>query len=233
MVEKHRDSLKKWKWLVSLPLVMILILVLTNVYATPLFPDLKHVPWAKDQIVFLYEEEVVTGLPSGEFGVSNKITRGDAALMLARAKGLNMEEYRPEYSFPDVSKGIYYEKAIQATAEAGYIDGYPNGDFGPKDHLTREQMAKVIAVAFDLKSTDEVSPFEDISTSWAKVYIRTIAANGISNGVGDGTKFNPKQDITRAEFSVMLARAMNDQFKLTQPEPVEFEVESITAVEGR
>ncbi|WP_138420104.1 S-layer homology domain-containing protein [Aquibacillus sediminis] len=50
-------------------------------------------------------------------------------------------------------------------------------------------------------------PFSDIGKSWAKSYIKTLASAGIINGFGDGT-FKPDQEVTRAEFTVQLVRAL-------------------------
>lgn len=188
-----------------------------TVSAAPIFKDLGNAKWAENEILYLHDKNVVTGYPNGNFGVNDTIRRADAALMLARAKNLDLEKVSMNPSFPDVDKDAYYYQAVEAAAEAGYINGYPNGNFGPDDTLTREQMAKIIATAYEYTPIEEAGNyFSDINNTWAKSYINTIAANGISNGSPDGT-FNPKKNITRAEFSVMLTRAMNDAYKVQPP----------------
>ncbi|MFZ3580384.1 S-layer homology domain-containing protein, partial [Virgibacillus sp. DJP39] len=162
---------------------------------------------------YLYEHEIVKGQTSDSFGVSAKIKRADAALILARAKNLDTENVPESPLFPDVVESAYYYGAVQAAAKAGYINGYPNGKFDPDGTLTREEMAKIVSVAFELEEVSD-NYFYDISNSWAKSYINRIAAKGISVGEGNGD-FNPESDITRAEFSVMTARALNDEFKMT------------------
>lgn len=204
-------------------IVLFLSSFLTSAASANKFPDLPT--WANDEILYLNTEEVVTGYPDGKFGSTDTITRGDAALMLARAKKLDTKNIGSKPSFPDINKRMYYYEAIEAAVKAGYLNGYPNGIFGPKDTLTREQMAKIIVDAYNLKGTSGNS-FTDTSKSWAMKEIESLAHNGISNGLPDGT-FQPKGNITRAEFSVMLARAMNDAFKI-KPEPSPHDLEEGT-----
>ncbi|MGJ9460276.1 S-layer homology domain-containing protein [Oceanobacillus sp. CF4.6] len=201
--------------LISILFIAFVLLFTNSVSASAKFPDLEKVPWADNEILYLHGEEVVNGLPNGSFGVSDNITRADAALMLARAKGLDTENVSTTSKFPDVDQGAYYFEAVQASVEAGYLNGYPDGTFGAMDTLTREQMAKIIAVAYNFEA-DNGNYFNDISNSWAKSNINSIATKGISNGTGNGA-FKPVSNISRAEFSVMLARAMNDEFKV-EPE---------------
>ncbi|WP_163969594.1 S-layer homology domain-containing protein [Oceanobacillus halotolerans] len=209
------DTLKKCG-IIVVAILSYVLLFSSSAAATTIFPDLKKVPWAEEEINYLYDQEVVKGLPDGSFGVFDNINRSDASLMLARAKNLDTNNIPKNSLFPDVDESAYYFEAVQAAVEAGYLNGYPNGDFGPKDTLTREQMAKIIAESFDLEEGNG-QYFDDISNSWAKDFINTIAANGISNGTGDGS-FKPSNSISRAEFSVMLARGMNDDYKV-EPAP--------------
>src|SRR5699024_6633230 len=138
--------------------------------------------------------------------------RGEAAVMLSRAKQLDVSTDKNKPSFSDLDKKAYYYGAVEAAVKAGYFSGYPDGTFGPNDTLTREQMAKIIADAYELSGKGS-SSFNDISSSWAKAEVELLAQHGIAVGRSAGV-FKPRANISRAEFSVMLARAMNDDFKV-------------------
>src|SRR5699024_8974577 len=168
--------------------------------------------WAEDEINYLYDNGIVKGISKDTFGSNDEIRRGDAAIMLARAKNLPLSNIPSQSSFPDVKTKDYYFTEIEAAVKAGYLSGFPDGSFGPTKPLTREQMAKIITEAYGLTQTGE-NPFPDISNSWAKDEIIHLAYHGISVGNSDG-KFLPRQNISRAEYSVMVARAMNDDFKV-------------------
>jgi hypothetical protein len=53
-----------------------------------------------------------------------------------------------------------------------------------------------------------VVTFADIQDSWAKSYIEELATQGILNGVS-ADRFAPNAAVTRAQFAVMLARALD------------------------
>ncbi|WP_179151857.1 S-layer homology domain-containing protein [Oceanobacillus senegalensis] len=214
---RNRES--KSRIVVTFILAITFSLVVTSHVSAATFSDVDSVPWAEEEIIFLHDERIINGLPDGSFGVSDHISRADAALMLARANHLQDDNVLEESPFSDVDESAYYYEGLQFAVHAGYMIGYPDGSFGPQDPLTREQMAKIIAEAYDLEGVSG-DYFTDVSSSWAEEYINSLAVNGISNGTADGT-FHPSENISRAEFAVMLARAMNDDFKL---EPAEVEV---------
>ena len=103
---------------------------------------------------------------------------------------------------------IYWQ---QAAKEAGYISGY-NGLFRPKDKITREEMAKVIAAAFVGKSGKKLEQggalyFNDIEniSGWAYDYVVLATREGFINGITEEI-FAPKNNATRAQAVVMLKR---------------------------
>lgn len=74
------------------------------------------------------------------------------------------------------------------------------------DHFT-----KFAVFVVDKKVEDDPEVlFSDIEGHWAEAIIKLAGAKGIVSGYADGT-FKPKGDVTRAEFTVMLARALNLQ----------------------
>ena len=67
------------------------------------------------------------------------------------------------------------------------IDGFPDGTFRPDEFVTREQIAKMIVLAYALE-TNTGNPnvqFNDVS-GWAADYINTLASNGIVKGRSEG-----------------------------------------------
>ncbi|MDL4838893.1 S-layer homology domain-containing protein [Aquibacillus rhizosphaerae] len=132
--------------------------------------------------------------------------------MLARSKGIANENGSTTPLFSDVKNSSYYFQAVQAAASKGYINGFTDGTFRPNETLTRAEMAKIISVAYNLESNNSIS-FSDSSNSWANHYIEGLVNNGVTNGYSDGT-FRPNNNITRVEFSLMLARAMNTTFRV-------------------
>ncbi|MDK8181892.1 S8 family serine peptidase [Paenibacillus sp. UMB4589-SE434] len=58
--------------------------------------------------------------------------------------------------------------------------------------------------------------FNDITQSWAKSRIESLAAKFIVNG-STATTFSPKKDVTRAEFAAMLVRALGIESQADAP----------------
>lgn len=61
--------------------------------------------------------------------------------------------------------------------------------------------------AVNRKSTEPKPAFKDIAGHWAANDIQAAVQRGMTNGYPDGT-FRPDQSVTRAEFTVWLAKAM-------------------------
>lgn len=90
---------------------------------------------------------------------------------------------------------------------AGIWTGYPDGTFKPDGRLSRQDMAVILVRAYEL-SGDSSDSFSDVSEgSWSYPYIAALTSNQVTSGYLDGT-FRPSRDITRAEFSVMVARVI-------------------------
>lgn len=88
------------------------------------------------------------------------------------------------------------------------MSGKGNNVFDPDATLTRAQMAKVVALAYNLKGTSSTN-FKDVSKDhWAYPYVQQLAANKITTGYGDNT-FKPDEAISRAHFGLFLYRAIN------------------------
>lgn len=80
-------------------------------------------------------------------------------------------------------------------------------NFRPKDSITRAEFAKIIAESFGFEDTRAREPFSDVEEGdWYYEYVSALYNNGIIDGYEDGT-FRPKESITRAEASKIMANA--------------------------
>lgn len=91
-------------------------------------------------------------------------------------------------------------------AANGIVGGYGNGQFGPNDNITREQLAVMLwryvgspaadEQALDFSDADQVSSYAMQALCWA-------TANGLMKGSGNGY-LNPGGLATRAQVAQML-----------------------------
>lgn len=179
--------------------------------------SLPDIPSAyEEEMNYLIGKNIITGYEDGTFKPNKLVLRQEAATMMAKA--LNLNGATPTKTvFRDVDPKSYASGYIQAASDKGIINGYGDGTFGPTKNMTRLEMAYMISSAFNL-SGDNNAAFVDMpSNANAKKAITSVTSAGVTNGYTDGT-FRPQSSITRLEFGIMLARALNKDFRV---EPVE------------
>ncbi|WP_203362936.1 S-layer homology domain-containing protein [Bacillus sp. REN10] len=202
------------KMMLSFVLLLSLFVPATQTEASSKFKDTNN-HWARTEIEFLTNKGIISGFSDGTFKPNASVTRGQTAILLARALNLNVNN-RPNPRFKDVPVTHSAYKYIAAIVDEGI---YPKGtNFYPNKPLTREEMARMLVNAYSLKGNKNIT-FKDVSTSyWAQPYISLLAENGITAGYSNGT-FKPKDTVTRAQFSVFLSRCLDDRFKVAPPSP--------------
>ena len=175
------------------------------------FDDVDHDFWAKDEIDYLSSQSIINGYKDGSFKPNNNVTRAQAAIMIAGALDLALEG-RPNPKFTDIRQDFYAYDIVAAVADEGIISGR-DGRFMPNDFLTRGQMAAVLQRAFELegKWNKDFSDIEPTHTFYNE--IQALAGNSITTGYTEDNTFRAYNPTTRAQFSVFLARALDDTFK--------------------
>lgn len=116
-----------------------------------------------------------------------------------------------------------------------YMSGTTDGRFKPDAPITRQEVAQVIYNLLEEKPTDASASFSDVSTTgWAYKAIAAMSTLGVMNG--DGKKFRPKDNLTRAEFMVVLSNCFDlPKGESTFPDVPEshWAYEAIAAVQGK
>ena len=100
-----------------------------------------------------------------------------------------------------------------------FMNGYPEGNFLPKNSITRAETAAILSrIIAGGEVADKNSKFPDVPNGkWYTKYIAHLEELGIMKGYDDG-KFIPTNKITRAEFATIISR----QYKLTESELIQF-----------
>ncbi|MCG3084499.1 N-acetylmuramoyl-L-alanine amidase [Anoxybacillus sp. LAT_35] len=189
------------------------------------FVDVTDDHWAKNEIDFLANEQIINGYLVGqtsEFRPARPVTRAEAAKMIVSA--LRQTEWEDEnLPFEDIPEKHWARGWIARAVQLGVMGGDGTANFRPNDSLSRAEMSIILVNAFSLASkgaaVEEAAIFEDTEGHWALRHINRLYYHGIANG-RDG-KFFPKDAISRAEFATLLARTMNDQFRLPEPDLIE------------
>ena len=115
------------------------------------FRDVDSTKWYNTYVATLNNAGVITDSRTGYFRPNDAITRAELAAMLAQFA----EKKSAAIYFSDVSAGYWAANAIALTANLGWINGYPDGTFGPDKTVTRAELMAMVnrATGRALKST--------------------------------------------------------------------------------
>lgn len=161
--------------------------------------------WAEGSIKQAVSKKIVGGYPNGTFKPDNAVTRAEFTVMLAGA--FNLDGNGAAVTFTDNDQiGQWAKRAVALTLQMEIVNGYQDGSFRPDKHITRAEMASMIAHALKLpRNVNAATSFaddEDIP-AWAKGAVEALQKLGIANGRG-GNQFVPNDTVTRSEAVVML-----------------------------
>ena len=195
--------MKVWKRSVILLLLFVLVaLPIGRTEANGAFTD---VPQSYEEAVQYMVSKGIQGMSPTEFGVDKTITRGDAAVYLART--LNVwDEDAPNVSFTDIPAHRQDAQiAIRTLHHLGIIQGKTETKYGFSDEMTRGELALLVTkeAAFDLQATNVIElPFTDVNERYVEA-VRALVEREVTNGVS-ATKYGTAQSMKRGDFAKML-----------------------------
>lgn len=202
---------KKWTYIITI--VAILFASFTFPLDKGKAATLTDIPKQYEkEINYLVNKKIINGYGDGTFRPDRKVTREEAATMIGIA--LQLDGTKRATKFKDVKKSSYASGYIASAVEKGIISGHSDGTFKPKDNITRGQVAILLERAFQIKGENK-STFRDVPTSNKNLYaaVDALVSNGLTAGYPDGT-YRPNTQISRAEFAVIIARGLNEQFRV-------------------
>ena len=109
------------------------------------YPDVALADWFNNAIATLSNGGIISGYPDGTFDPNGYITRAEFAVIAARFFDM---DYQGEDLFPDID-GHWAQDYINQAAEDGFIEGYPDGTFGPDKYITRAEAVTLVNRTLD------------------------------------------------------------------------------------
>ncbi|MCC8160355.1 MAG: S-layer homology domain-containing protein, partial [Oscillospiraceae bacterium] len=180
----------------------------TSLFTT--FTDLSDASWASQAILALAQKGIVSGRGDGTFDPNGNITRAEYCQILVGAIGKTSES--ADSSFADVASDAWYYHAVSVASNYGIVVGYGDGNFGPNELITRQDMALMTYKAAQVMSlgvaATTATSFTDADqiSAYALEAVASLNNAGIINGLGDGT-YGPLATATRAQAAVILYQA--------------------------
>lgn len=220
-------------------MIVSLFAGVTTAFAAKDFKDVPSDNWAKPYVDFVVDKGYFAGATADLFKPDDNMTRGMFVAVIAKVEGLTLDNITT-VDFNDVQPGKYYAGAVKWATDNGIVSGYGNGNFGPNDAITREQICVMMdkyiqyhdannkTKYLDRKASVDFKDAADVS-SWAKESVEKCVSYGLIQGFPDG-KFYPKRNATRAEVAVMIYRlALVKEIIDTDEYTVSYKYESATA----
>ena len=135
------------------------------------FEDVKTGLWFYKEVETLYNSGTVDGTGEHKFSPDEPVTRAEFAVMAARFAGL---DYEGGNVFDDVPVGHWAYSYINAAANEGWVEGYPDGSFRPDEPISRAEVVRLVngminrSVTLDkLKALGVKCPYNDLpETHW-------------------------------------------------------------------
>lgn len=194
--------------------------------ATTSFTDISG-HWAEAAIKQAANLGIVKGYADGSFKPGSNVTRGEFAVMLARAT--KQTPSAVGVGFPDVASNSYAYSSVNKITALGFVKktDYTAG-LKPNTAMSREEIANWLATGLATSDADFNKALSDVAGPYALVPVTEFYKGGLNKSnipnisvmMGTGimmgdTKgsFKPRANVTRAEVASILIRYMGVEGK--------------------
>lgn len=176
------------------------------------FTDVTTDDWFYEFVKYVYENDAMKGTSDTTFAPLAVLTRAEVAEILYRLAGEEAVDYSEVFS--DVAEDQWYTDAVIWACEAGVVEGYNNGKFGPDDTITREQLALMLyryaeTIGCDMSKAADLADYADNTevSDWAETAVKWAVGNDLIIGNNNG-ELNPLGEASRAECATIIMRFM-------------------------
>lgn len=173
------------------------------------FKDTENISsWATANMAKAIKLGIIKGDSQNKLNPQSSITRGEFCAMLIRALKQGVSDDKISF-FNDVPAGTWYNAYIKKAAELGIVKGTGDKLFSPDSPITRQDMAVMVSIAFELSIKDNKASFGDNEkiASYASDAVLKVFSNNIMQG--DGQNFNPTEQTTREMAVAVLIRYLD------------------------
>ena len=168
------------------------------------FTDVSEKAWYRQAVEYVFEKGYFAGVSATAFAPNSTMDRGMFARVVYNLAGA--PSVTGAIPFTDVEPGVYYTDPVIWASGKKLIAGYGDGRFGPKDPVTRQQMAFILwNYAGKPAAHGDFSGFtdEDRIANYARPAMEWMVSKGILAGKGDGI-LDPAGFATRAEVAQLV-----------------------------
>ena len=178
------------------------------------YTDVDISDWFYDDVLLVTAKELMEGTGNSKFSPDISADRAMIVTILWRQEGCPVVD--SPVDFDDVADGLWYSEAIDWASSNGIVNGYGDGNYGPTNQITREQIMAILNRYAVYKNwTDDIAlpmiPQYNCST-WAENNVIWADMSGLLNGLGvDITDMTAKA--SRGELAAYLSRFVQNVVK--------------------
>lgn len=172
-----------------------------------IFADISSIHPHFQAIKFLKTEGVIEGYPDGSFKPENSVSRVEVLKFILEGIEADVSSAPAKLQFSDVDATQWYGGYLYTATDLGIIDGYPDGSFKPLDKVNKAEFLKMLIEAMNIDIDPEIGelPFIDVGEDqWYAKYAQFAYEKNLVDT--DGTRFWPKQQMTREEVAEAMYR---------------------------
>ena len=176
-------------------------------YVEP-FKDVLNTAWYSEAVRYTKSYGIMDGTSANTFGPGVKFTRAMVAQVVYAMEGKPNVSYAE--AFKDVKANDWFAPAICWASQHDVVSGYTNGNYGPNDNVTREQMIAILYkyAAYrggNVNWRGEIKSFKDMSSisKWAEEPMQWAVGAGLLSGRENGM-LDPKGNAVRSEVAQIL-----------------------------
>jgi len=199
-------------WILGLVILFVFSLSLVAAAEPATTPQANAAPAFSDiagdnnalYINYLAKRGLVSGYPDGSFHPSQGLSRAEAACIMVRAAGIQVNP--GVTAFNDVEVDYWASTSIAAAASAGLVAGYSDGNFHPEENITRAQGISMILRLSKQDSQAVLPGLQDIDAAhWAARPVAVALASEMVGLTADKQNFLPDEALSRSDLARALA----------------------------
>ena len=131
-----------------------------NFTSTNKYTDVAAGAWYNNAVSTLNAMGIITGYPDGTFRPNAYITRAEFAAIAAR---FDADGDKTLAAFSDIANH-WAKDEISVAYNNGWVDGYPDGTFGPQRNITRAETVTLVNRVLNRKPETEDDLLPDMTT---------------------------------------------------------------------
>ncbi|WP_246218285.1 S-layer homology domain-containing protein [Litoribacterium kuwaitense] len=175
---------------------------------SPAFPDALWIePYAFESVTTAVEHGWMDTVAETEAFLPDKsVTRAEAVQLFINVMDVDVQTTEVTEPFTDVESRTPSYSAVAAAYQKGWIQGNNEGQFLPKQAISRQELALIIDRMLSIPEYEDANSYIDEDRIWtnARDAVYSLTAAGLLKG--DGNAFHPHEDVSRESAAVIVDR---------------------------